>query len=80
MDHENYKVYFDSVPKGVINDIIAIDEEIDKYPDIFPDFRDAFYDTYLKTQGISEGMKNYSRIVMLAKAWRANEVPTRDNQ
>ena len=70
MDRENYKAYFDSVPKGVINDIIAIDQEIDKYPDIFPDFRDAFYDTYLKTQGISEGMKNYSRIVMLAKAWR----------
>ena len=70
MDSENYKTYFETIPKGVLNDIIAIDEEIDKYPDIFPDFRDAFYDTYLKTQGISEGMKNYSRIVMLAKAWR----------
>jgi len=70
MDNENYKTYFDEIPKGVLNDVIAIDKEIDKYPDIFPDFRDAFYDTYLKTQGISEGMKNYSRIVMLAKAWR----------
>ena len=73
MDPENYKTYFDEIPKGILNDVIAIDKEIDKYPDIFPDFRDAFYDTYLKTQGISEGMKNYSRIVMLAKAWRYAE-------
>lgn len=69
-DRAIYKTYFDSLPKGMIADLYAIDANSDKYPDILPELRNAAYDTYLKTQGIKEGMKNYSRIVILAKVWR----------
>ena len=69
-NREAYKVFFEKLPKGVVADLYDIDANSDKYPDILPRFRDAAYDTYLKTQGISEGEKNYSRIIMLVKSWR----------
>ena len=69
-NREAYKAFFEKLPKGVVADLYDIDANSDKYPDILPRFRDAAYDTYLKTQGISEGAKNYSRIIMLVKSWR----------
>lgn len=72
-DKENYTKYFEALPKGMIADIYDIDNNSRKYPDILPEIRDVAYDTYLKTQGISEGMKNYSRVVMLVKSWRENQ-------
>ena len=68
---EDYSDFYKkNVPEGVKNDLHAIYAEMDKYPEIFPQIRDAAYNTYLKAQGISEGMKNYSRILMLVKAWK----------
>jgi hypothetical protein len=55
------------VPEGVKNDLRAIYNEMDKYPDILPTVRDVVYNNYLKAQGISEGIQNYSRILMLEK-------------
>ncbi len=69
-DREAYKDYFKTLPKGVVTDLYAIDANSDKYPDILPAVRDVAYDTFLKTQGVKEGMKSYSRIVMMVKAWR----------
>lgn len=73
----NYKRYFPDeyekfkkeMPKGIWNDIIAINKNLDKYPDIFPVFRDFFYSNFLKSQGISEGLKNYSRVIKLEVAY-----------
>lgn len=67
---EEYKVFYQNLPEGVKNDLRAIRREMEKYPDIFPKFRDATYNAYLKAQGISEGLKNYNRVTMLAAAWR----------
>lgn len=65
---EEYKDFYENkVPMGVKNDLRAIYKEMDKYPDIFPKVRDAVYNNYLKAQGISEGIQNYSRILMLEK-------------
>lgn len=69
-DKEAYKTYFKTLPEGMIKDLYAIDANSNKYPDILPEFRDVAYDTFLKTQGVKEGMKSYSRIVMMVKAWR----------
>lgn len=69
-DRDSYKEFFNALPKGIVADLYAIDENSSKYPDILPEIRDVAYDTYLKTQGIEEGMKSYSRIVMLVKAWK----------
>ena len=69
---EAYKVFFEKLPSGVVADLYDINANSNKYPDILPEWRNAAYDTYLKTQGISEGMKNYSRVVMLVHSWRKN--------
>ena len=67
---EEYAEFRANLPTGIINDLNAINENLVKYPDIFPRARDAAYDTYLKTQGVSEGLESYDRIVVLVKAWK----------
>ncbi len=67
---EEYKRLRESLPVGILADIRAINQNIMEYPDIMPRFREAAYEAYLKSQGISEGIQNYDRVVMLVKAWR----------
>ncbi len=59
----------DALSVGMRRDMTAIYAEMDRYPDIMPRARDAAYDTYLRTQGVSEGLLSYGRVVMLAYAW-----------
>lgn len=71
---EAYQAFRAQLPIGIPNDLNAINDNLNEYPDIMPRLRYAAYDTYLKTQGISEGMKNYNRIVMLTRAYRERKV------
>ena len=66
---EDYWKFRETLPKGFQADLDAINKSLDKYPDIFPRLRYAAYDTYLKSQGIEEGMKSYSTVIMLVRAW-----------
>lgn len=65
-----YRDIREGLPAGIRADLDAINQNTLAYPDIFPRFRDAAYNTYLKAQGIREGMLNYDRIMMLARAYR----------
>ena len=65
-----YNQFKTKMPQGILEDIRAINENLDKYPDIFPDGRDFFYNNYLKSQGISEGLQNYSRVILLEVAYK----------
>lgn len=67
--YEDYQKFRETLPEGFKKDLDEINENLDKYPDILPKLRYAAYDTYLKSQGISEGMKSYSSIIMLVRAW-----------
>lgn len=67
--YEDYQAFRATLPKGFLADLDVINETLDKYPDILPKLRYAAYDAYLKSQGISEGMKSYSAIIMLVRAW-----------
>jgi hypothetical protein len=67
---EEYQQFRAVMPQGILNDIKAINDNLDKYPDIFPDGRDFFYNNYLKSQGISEGLQNYSRVILLEVAYK----------
>lgn len=69
-DRAGYLAFRGKLPKGIQADVDAINENLSKYPDIMPELRYAAYDTYLKAQGIKEGIKNYSRVVMMVKAWK----------
>ncbi len=73
-DPENYRLFWLGPRlKGIGNDLKAIRLQMDKYPDIFPEVRDFAYNSYLKSQGIKEGIQNYSRIVLLASAWNRQQ-------
>lgn len=73
-----YKDYYPDVyaefraklPQAIRKDLDVINETLYKYPDWFPKLRYHAYETYLKAQGISEGIENYNRVIMLATAWR----------
>ncbi len=73
-DNEHYQQYRSKLPPGIIADLDAINENGRLYPDIFPKFRDATYDAFLQAQGIEEGMKNYSRVILLERAWRLKQL------
>lgn len=70
---EKYREFRAQLPIGIQSDLDAINQNLVDYPDIMPRIRYAAYDTYLKAQGIQEGMQNYSRVIMLVKAWRKLE-------
>jgi hypothetical protein len=69
-DREAYFEFRSQLPAGIQADLDAINENLRRYPDIMPELRYVAYDTYLKAQGIKEGIKNYSRVVMMVKAWK----------
>ena len=72
-NNDKYREFRAELPTGIQADLDAINENLRKYPDIMPRARYYAYDTYLKAQGIKEGMKNYSRVIMLVKAWRESK-------
>ena len=65
-----YAAFRNNLPAGIIADLNAINQEMEKYPDFAPNLQPSFYDAYLKAQGIPEGMLNYTRVIMLVHAWR----------
>ena len=69
-DYDAYQEFYQTLPLGIRNDRKYIRAYADRFPDLMPRLRDAFYNQYLKTQGIEEGIKNYSRVIMLVRAWR----------
>ncbi|MEN0004056.1 MAG: DUF3810 domain-containing protein [Bacteroidota bacterium] len=72
-DPEAYRVFFKELPESIKADLYAIRDNYMLYPDWMPRLRNNAYEVYLKSQGIKEGMKNYSRVLMLVKAWRATK-------
>ena len=65
---EEYKVFRETLPIGIKNDLTAINQRIERYPDWF-DTTDL-NDLYLKSQGVTEGVESYARIVVLVHSWR----------
>ncbi len=65
---ENYKKFRETLPTGMKNDLKAINDRINKYPDWFD--TTGLNDFYLKSQGVTEGVESYSRIVVLVYSWR----------
>ena len=65
---EEYKVFRENLPKGIKNDLTAINNRINQYPDWFD--TSSINDVYLKSQGVTEGVGSYSRMVVLVYSWR----------
>ncbi|MFT6780381.1 MAG: hypothetical protein ACJA1A_000296 [Saprospiraceae bacterium] len=65
-----YRKLMRHISPNVRTDLIAVMDEMDKYPDIMPKVRDAVYDTYLKSHGVAGGLSNYSKVVEMSMAWK----------
>lgn len=65
-----YRNLMKQIDPQVKMDLIAIMDEMDKYPDIMPKVRDAVYDSYLKSHGVAGGLANYSQVVEMTMAWK----------
>ena len=73
-EREKYYAFRKTLPQGIVSDLNAINQNLSEYPDIMPKLRYYAYDSYLKAQGISEGIKNYNRVIMLVKAWKEEQI------
>ncbi len=65
---EEYKIFREKLPIGIKNDLTAINNRINQYPDWFD--TSSINDVFLKSQGVTEGVGSYSRMVVLVYSWR----------
>lgn len=67
---EAYKeAYHTYLTSSIRADLRAIYENSERFPDLMPRVRDFAYDTYLKAQGVEDGLKSYSQVIMMVHAW-----------
>ena len=69
IDQDLYESKRETMDEAVINDLVQIRAHIDRYPDLMPKYRNKIYDQYLKTHGVSAGIKSYDRMILLIEAW-----------
>lgn len=65
---EDYTIFREKLPIGFKNDLTAINNRINQYPDWFD--TSSINDVFLKSQGVTEGVGSYSRMVVLVYSWR----------
>ncbi len=70
LDKDAYLAERDQLPGGIRTDLRAIRDVGRKYPPFSPRVSKTVYENYLHSQGIEEGIANYSRVVNLVVAWR----------
>jgi hypothetical protein len=69
-----FKTLWVGVPDGIKADLRALRANWDRYRGPLEKLSRGVYEKYLKTQGIKEGMKSYSRFVNLVAAWRKRHI------
>ncbi len=57
----------------IINDLNSRRRCANQFPDILPEVRDVVYDQYLKSNGVEDGIKNYSQVYLLEYAWKKKQ-------
>jgi hypothetical protein len=68
-DPEGFRKAREALPREIALDLEAIQKAMDRYPDLVPRLQYRLYDSYLKSQGIKEGMKSYSQVLLLLRSW-----------
>ncbi len=71
MDSEGYSDWVKDLNRGIVNDILSIRANADKYPPIALEFSRAANNVFLKTQGVKEGVKSYQQMPILVYAWKS---------
>lgn len=70
MDAEAALGWMETLPRGIIQDLISIRESAEAYPPIWLALSRKSNDLFLKSQGVKAGIKSYQQLPMLAAAWR----------
>ena len=74
MDPEAALRWMEALPRGIIQDLIAIREASKAYPPIWLELSRKTNDLFLKSQGVKAGVNSYQQLPMLASAWRQRMV------
>ncbi len=74
MDPEAALGWMEALPRGIIQDLIAIREASKAYPPIWLELSRKTNDLFLKSQGVKAGVNSYQQLPMLASAWRQRMV------
>ncbi len=70
LDNAFYTSLRAQISRGMHNDLEETYRILERYPNFFPQAQTAIYNTYLKTQGVTEGVRSYNRMVVLVANWR----------
>jgi hypothetical protein len=62
-DREAYYTFRSELPQDIVDDLNDINEKLRGYKPLFGPIKDKIYGAYLKSNGISDGMANYSFFV-----------------
>ena len=67
---EKYREVVQTIERGIVNDIASIRENSRKIEAISSELSRKSNDLFLKSQGVTAGVRSYSQLPMLAYAWR----------
>jgi hypothetical protein len=70
MDPDAALCWMETLPRGIIQDLISIRESAEAYPPIWLALSRKSNDLFLKSQGVKAGIKSYQQLPILAAAWR----------
>ena len=70
MDQDGALCWMEALPRGIIQDLMAIRESTEAYPPIWLELSRKSNDLFLKSQGVKSGIKSYQQLPILASAWR----------
>ncbi len=70
LNKERYTTFYATVSKEIKDDLLAIRDKQRIYKPLLGPFRDLFYDWYLKSNGVQDGLKNYSAFINMVESWR----------
>lgn len=70
---EEYRALWDEVPIGMKADVKAVTQNWNRFRGKLTKIGRRVNERYLKSQGISEGLKSYNRLVVLVSAWRKKQ-------
>lgn len=70
IDPDGAFCWMETLPRGIVQDLIAIRKSAEAYPPIWLEFSRKSNDLFLKSQGVKSGIQSYQKFPMLAAAWR----------
>jgi len=70
---DEWDAIYSNLAPQLKDDLVKIREHIEKYKDLLPEMRDIIYDKYLKTHGVSAGIKSYDEMIQLIAAYKKHQ-------